>query len=220
MPLDRSAPELDLARVAAGLVDGGVQVQLVLQSLAAQLSKPPQRHLDLPGVQDAVVAVSSETPLCGNADGAPCVPRTSHSKARGMVSTVSEGGRASGADPLAPSVVGLLLLPEPLLEHLQELVQAQLLQLAHQLRAHQLLVPQRIGQPVPELAGQIKGGELEQLPSGADFGLLSGTYAKAGEWTPGMMSEEKTTVRFDITPLITQEIEARIEWEYGPGGMP
>lgn len=55
------------------------------------------------------------------------------------------------------------------------------------------------------------------LPPGTKFGLLSGTYAKAGGWEPAQMSEEGVNLTLDVTAHIKQAGAWQVEWQYDRG---
>jgi len=68
-----------------------------------------------------------------------------------------------------------------------------------------------------QLAAEVDEGKTATLPAGAHFGLLTGTYDRVGDWTPDLMSEEGTTIRFDATKLIKANGTIQLEWEYTRG---
>ena len=68
-----------------------------------------------------------------------------------------------------------------------------------------------------DLVAKVKAGEIKELPPGSDFGFLTGSYAKAGEWTPEQMSEEGATLRFDVSTLLTGPGKFQVEWQYDRG---
>src|SRR5882762_4334542 len=62
-PALRPQRDLQLSSIARRLVDGGLDVQLVQRALAHEGPQPPQRDLDVAGVQRHVGSQVAEVPL-------------------------------------------------------------------------------------------------------------------------------------------------------------
>ena len=149
--------QLYLSRVLAGLVDGGLQIELVLGPDAAEVAELLQGHLDLPDIQGHVGPVVAELSLRGHLDGHPSAPGSADPDPGRVGPGVAEGRGPAGSDPAAPAVVALGLLLEALLEKPPQLVQGQLLELG-QLLLVQGQTVDGVLQPVQDLLGDLDVG--------------------------------------------------------------
>src|SRR5204862_7773925 len=117
----RTEDELDLAGVAAGLVDRLVQVELAREPRPRELSKAAECDPHLPDVERLIGAVVGEAPLLGDLHGGARA-RLPADTDPGRVGAVVAVGRApAGPDPAVAAVVALGLLAERLEETAHEL---------------------------------------------------------------------------------------------------
>ena len=127
----------------------------------------PQRHLELPGVQGVVPPEIPEPPLPGHPERPLIHGLAPHPDTRRGQAGVTEHGHAVGTHPVAASVMLLGLLPEPLAEHLLNLL---LGQARVDGRLDGVVIGQRLRliQPVQKLLGDLllKGHVLEILQKG------------------------------------------------------
>jgi hexosaminidase len=68
-----------------------------------------------------------------------------------------------------------------------------------------------------ELAASCKRGEVKELPSARQFGLVSGRIIRLGGWAPAQMSETGLELRLDATGKITHAGDVVIELDYTGG---
>ena len=127
--------------------DRVVEIELLGHALARKLAEPPQRDLDVARADlDAVVEVP-EFALVPDFHGAAMLRFfLPDADAFRVVAVRAERARARGADPLGAALVPPLLLFEPLLQRLHELVPAaerldELLLLLGQILLRELLQP-------------------------------------------------------------------------------
>ena len=118
----RAEDELDLAGVAAGLVDGVVEVELGVLADAGELAQPAQRHLHLPQVERRIGAVVLEVALLRDLHRRAALALAADADAGRVHAAVAERRAAAGADPLVAAVVPLVLLLQPLEKAPHELV--------------------------------------------------------------------------------------------------
>src|SRR5690606_19214340 len=101
--------------VLARLVDGLVEIELLLRAFATEPAQPAQRHVDLANIEHDVAPVLLEHASVGDRHRAsPAAATDAHA---GRVRPPrAKRRRAAGADPAVALVVALLLLAQPLLE--------------------------------------------------------------------------------------------------------
>ncbi len=150
----RAEDQLDLAGVAAGLVDGLVEVELRLLSLAGELAQAAQRDLHRAHVERVVGAVVLEAALLGDLHRRAALALAADADAGRMLAAVPERRLAAGADPLVAAVVALVLLLQALQEAAHQLVGGQLLE-PGPLLGRQLGEVLRILQPLHHLLGDV-----------------------------------------------------------------
>src|SRR5262249_18016789 len=134
--------DLELAERPRRSVDGGFDVELLLEALTRELAELPQRDLDLPDVEHEVRTIRTVFAGVGHADcaGTTLAGRISRADAHagGILSVISKRARTARADPLVAALVTLLLLPEALFEKLAHLLGRQLLKRGYLLRRERL----------------------------------------------------------------------------------
>src|SRR6266704_2523662 len=121
----RAHAEVENPGVARGLVDGGVEVELLRRPFARELAEASERHRDVARAElDRVVqvAVLARIPHLDRAPAARLVLADAH--ALGVVAVGAERGGARGADPLVAALVPAFLLFQPLFQRLHELFPA------------------------------------------------------------------------------------------------
>ena len=149
--------DLQHARIAAGLVNCLVDIQLGLQPVVAVGKKTQlfQSHLVLTDGQRTVVAEIPEPALSRHHQGAAVHAVAQNADPVGRVAAVAEGRLSSGADPLLSAVVLLLLLPEPLLHDLPDLLQCLVLPHGIDLRLVEVRGRHGFGEPLVQLLRQL-----------------------------------------------------------------
>src|SRR6185436_8571624 len=113
------------AAVASGGADGAVEIELLGRTLAREAPQAPQRHLDVARAELArgvEVAVFARLPDLGRAAVPAGLRADAH--AFGIEPAVTERRGAVGADPLVAALVPRLLLAQPLLQGLEQLLPA------------------------------------------------------------------------------------------------
>ncbi len=106
-------------------MDGARQVELLLRALAHPAAQPLQRHLDVARAEfDGVVEIPELAPV-PHLDGAAVAALVlADAHAFGIVAIGAEGRGAGRADPFRAALVAALLLLQPLLQRLHQLVEA------------------------------------------------------------------------------------------------
>ena len=127
--LDRVVPlRLELQVEQPGVArrgrDRAVDVELVGRALAREAAQLAQRHLDVARAQLDLVVEVAVLALFPDLHRAALAAGPADADAFGVVAAVAEGRRAAGADPFAAALVPALLLLEPLLQRLHQLVPA------------------------------------------------------------------------------------------------
>ena len=152
--------EIEQTRIARGRIDGAVEIELVCRTLARKAPQLAQRDLDVARAElDRVVEVA-ELALLPDLDGAAIAARATDADAFGVEAAVAERRRPARADPLVATGVPLLLLAQPLLQRLHELVPA-----AERLDLRLLLVGQHPLHREPQPLGRDIGLDVRRTPS-------------------------------------------------------
>lgn len=101
------------------------QVQHIHGAVLAggHLPQAAEGQLERPLVEHVVLAEVLKLPLPGHLQGVAVLALAPHADAGGGVAGVAHGGGTAGAHPVLAAVVALVLLLEPLLQHLAELFQ-------------------------------------------------------------------------------------------------
>jgi hypothetical protein len=76
---------------------------------------------------------------------------------------------------------------------------------------------ERLTATVDGLIAGVRGGTLNDLPSGTDLGFLTGSYTRLGGWSRDTVTEAGVTLTFDATPAITAPGEYQVEFQYERG---
>ena len=126
----RAHQQVEPAGVLGRGRDGAVKIQFLGRALAGEAAQAPQRHLDVARAQLHRVVEIAVLALLPDLDGGPVAGRLRpDADAFRVVAVRAEGAGAAGADPFRSAGVALLLLLQPLLELLHQLVPAERLQL-------------------------------------------------------------------------------------------
>ncbi len=129
--------------------------------------------------------------------------------------------RKKAADSVAASSEAIRALVEPLTQIHEGLAAA-----AAQVGAAQRDVERTdrlreatvaLADELQQVADALQAGEIDTLPNGRRFGFISGRIILAGRWLPEQMSEDGTTLRYDITEHLSGPGEVSVEWEYTDG---
>src|SRR5262249_13670011 len=150
----RAEDELDLARVAARLVDRLVQVELARRPRARELAQAAERDPHLPAVERPVGAVVGEAALLGDLHRRARTRLPADPDAGRVGAVIAVGGAPAGADPPVTAVVALGLLAERLEEPAQELVRGEPLELG-ELLGRELRKILGLTQPVEQSIGHL-----------------------------------------------------------------
>ena len=121
--LCRSGRMLDVKPAAPrGPVDRPVEVQFLGRALAGEAAQAAKRDLDVAGAELAVAVEVAELALLPHLDRPAVAPRPADAHALGIVAAMAERGGAAGTDPLVAALVAPLLLGQPVLQRLHDLV--------------------------------------------------------------------------------------------------
>ncbi len=163
-------PRLDVEiALAGGGIDRLVEGELLLRALAHPASQPLHGDADVAGAELDVVVEVLELALVPDLDRAAVAAfGLADAHAFGIVAIGAEGRGAAGADPFRAALVAALLLLEPLLQRLHQLVET-----AEALDEFFLLVRQvLLRQPAEPFLGQFARGDLTLAPAGHGFDAL------------------------------------------------
>ncbi len=106
------------------MVDGAVQVQFVLRTLAGEFAQTAQGDLDVARSQLDLIVEVFVLALIPDLDRlALALARIANADALGVVTAGAEGAGAARADPLVAAGMFAFLLLETLLELLDQLIQ-------------------------------------------------------------------------------------------------
>jgi hypothetical protein len=129
--------------------------------------------------------------------------------------------RAAAADGLEACSLRVRSLAEPLaeigagLEDAAEQVGAAMRDVRRTEQLHADVVA--LADELQVLAREVRAGKRDALPAGTRFGFITGRLVKVGTWRPAQMSEDGTTLRYDVTEHISRAGEFSVEWDYTDG---
>ena len=159
--LCRSGPHVDVEiALVRGALDGVVEIELVGRAGAREFAQAAQRDLDVARAELDLVVEVLELALVPHLHGAAVLAFSADADAFGIVARVAERRGAGGADPFLAALVAALLLFEPLLQGLEQLVEA-----AHRLDHLLLFLGEIFLRELLQPLGGDLGGErlLEQV---------------------------------------------------------
>src|SRR5262249_38447049 len=162
----RSKDELDLARVATGLVDRFIEVELGCLAESRELPQSAERDFDAPHIEDAIGSVVAESPLGRHLHRRTPDPGATDADPAWMLPAVAERRSAARADPAVAAVVALGLLFECLEEAAHQLLGREPFELG-EIRGREIRGVLRIAEPFEELCRDLVAERAFHAPEHA-----------------------------------------------------